>query len=201
MSPEAIASVIELNGICVCPQFLSPAELHSAQFDFEKTKTEGKFHRAGVGQDNEFSVNDKIRRDEVFWLEREMSNSIQDLIWIKLDLLKAAFNASPYFLGLNEFEGHYASYAKEGFYKRHLDVLKKNNRRTISLIIYLNHQWQASDGGRLRIYDDFTKESRFTDVDPIGGSMVCFMSNEFEHEVCISHAERSSITGWFKTVS
>jgi SM-20-related protein len=48
--------------------------------------------------------------------------------------------------------------------------------------------------GELRIYDG----DAHTDVDPIGGTMACFLSRVSEHEVMESHTERFSLAGWFK---
>ena len=61
-------------------------------------------------------------------------------------------------------------------------------------MLYLNRDWKPEDGGRLRIYG----ETSHTDIDPVGGTLVCFMSRESEHEVLESFAGRCSFTGWFK---
>lgn len=52
----------------------------------------------------------------------------------------------------------------------------------------------AADGGRLRVYGG----GSHVDVDPGGGTLVCFLSEEKEHEVLPSHAPRISFAGWFK---
>ena len=148
---------------------------------------------AGTGQGREHDTGGLIRRDRIHWLDRDAPNAAQTAIWDKLDVLKQALNRTL-FLGLQVFEGHYAAYPAGGFYKRHLDCFRANDDRMVSLIVYLNHDWIAADGGRLRVYDS----DSHTDVDPVGGTMSCFMSRESEHEVMESHRDRFSIAGWFK---
>lgn len=158
----------------------------------ESLRLNGSFTRAGTGQDA--GVQNAIRRDEIHWIERENSSPMaQKKIWEKIDSLRQAFNRTL-FLGLGEFEGHYASYPVGGFYQRHLDCFHEDDSRTVSLIIYLNKDWQPADGGQLRIYG---KDSSH-DIDPKGGTLVCFLSRESEHEVLESHAERNSFSGWFR---
>jgi SM-20-related protein len=198
MAPHSIAHQLETSGYCIYPGFLSPEELRETRGDLDIILDGGGFHRAGTGQGNALQVQDLVRRDEIFWMDRAKSNDVQTGLWTKLDLLKRAFNAPPLYLGLELFEGHYACYPPGGYYKRHLDSLKSKNDRVISLIIYLNLNWNPEDGGRLRIFQTAKPDSSFSDVDPMGGTMVCFMSDDFEHEVQTSNANRFSFSGWFK---
>jgi len=108
--------------------------------------------------------------------------------------MKEAFN-HQLFLGLQGFEGHYSQFSAGDFYKRHSDTSKKSDHRIISMIIYLNRNWQTGDGGELRVYQANTQ----TDIQPIGGTMVCFMSQNLEHEVLTNNKNRIALTGWFTT--
>jgi SM-20-related protein len=44
------------------------------------------------------------------------------------------------------------------------------------------------------MYDD----ERVRDVLPVAGTLVCFLSDRFEHEVLPATRERLSLTGWFR---
>ncbi len=165
--------------------------------DLEANRAVGAFKSAGVGKGGVPAGLDRVRNDATFWLDRNFSNFVQRLLWRKIDLLKLTLNRSL-FLGLKEFEGHYAAYPSGGFYQRHKDCFRGDSGRIVSFILYLNQNWQPQDGGRLRIYAREGNDS-YLDVDPIGGTMVCFMSADFEHEVLLSHKERLSFTGWFKS--
>ena len=148
----------------------------------------------GVGQGEKKQIQDSIRRDEVCWLERENATPAQKLLWSNFDELKITINRTL-FLGLKDFEGHYAAYPAGGFYQRHLDSFTQDQSRTISIVLYLNPNWKKPDGGELRIY----KKDSFIDVEPVAGTLVCFLSREVEHEVLPSATERLSFAGWLRS--
>lgn len=195
MTPQRIAAQLGDTGLCICPNFLSAKFLHEIREDIADLQKGEEFHRASVGQGPQKQIHGHVRNDEIFWLDRLVLNSVQAKLWHKVEILQQALNRKL-FLGLNEFEGHYATYAEGGFYKRHLDCFQKNKDRIVSVIIYLNQDWRASHGGQLRVYS----EESHQDINPLGGTLVCFMSRESEHEVLQSHFPRCSFTGWFKSV-
>ena len=80
-------------------------------------------------------------------------------------------------------------------------------RRVVSFILYLNRGWRAADGGALRVFpahecDDGTERSQLSgyteDILPEGGTLVLVMSNDVEHLVRTTHAERQCVVGWFR---
>ena len=98
-------------------------------------------------------------------------------------------------LGLFSFEGHFAIYPAGAAYRRHRDRFRDDDARVLSCILYLNDGWSARDGGTLRIHLDGGGQY---DVLPIGGTLVCFLSERFEHEVLPGKRERLALTGWFR---
>jgi SM-20-related protein len=60
------------------------------------------------------------------------------------------------------------------------------------VICYLNENWEENHGGQLRMH----LPSGELDVFPTAGTMVCFRSDQIEHEVLPATRERRSITGW-----
>lgn len=193
MSPEMIAEELGRTGLCICPDFLSQQTLRETQADFNLIHDANEFYRAGTGQGEQKQVRDLVRRDEIHWLDRKAQTPSQTVLWEKLDSLMPAFNRFLY-LGLGELQGHYASYAEGGYYRRHLDCFKNDNSRIVSVILYLNKDWRPSDGGELRIHHT---DKTYVDVAPIGGTMLCFLSREIEHEVLLCHSPRMSFAGWF----
>jgi SM-20-related protein len=193
MTHEMIAERLERTGLCICPDFISQQSLRETRADFDAIQKSGAFCRAGVGQGDK-QVHDLVRRDETHWLDRAAGNAVQSALFKKLDSLKVAFNHTLY-LGLDVLEGHYAAYPDGGFYGRHLDCFHQDDTRVVSLVLYLNQDWKPGDGGQLRIYN---KDESHVDVVPVGGTMVCFMSRESEHEVLSCHGPRFSFAGWFK---
>ena len=75
------------------------------------------------------------------------------------------------------------------------DRFRDDDRRTVTVVLYLNEEWQPDEGGELRLY---LPDGRVHDVMPLGGSLACFMSADFPHEVLPATRERLSLTGWFR---
>lgn len=90
---------------------------------------------------------------------------------------------------------HFALYAPNAFYKRHLDQHKNQDTRVLTVVTYLNESWEDSDGGELQIY---LEHGQTVKVKPRAGTLVCFLSSEYEHEVLPAKRERASLTGWFR---
>ena len=85
-----------------------------------------------------------------------------------------------FFLGLEDYESHFALYPPGAFYQKHLDRFRDDDRRTLSAVFYLNADWQPEQGGALRLYPEGGGE---LDVLPTAGTLVLFMSAELPHEV------------------
>lgn len=187
MNTELAIQQLEKNGHLVWDEFLSPDELASLQDEFQLLREAGKFKRAGIGKGDHFHLNDEVRRDETCW-----TNPV--LLFPKLEELKNALN-QQFFLGLWEFEGHYAYYPSGGHYQAHLDRFSKDDARTISMVLYLNSDWKPENGGELRI---FPKDSTPQDIAPLGGRLVCFFSADLLHEVLPAKQARMSYAGWWK---
>ena len=198
MIPEVIANriAVELGqtGLSVCAGFLSETARLELRADLDSVHAAGSFHRAATGRGDGKQIQESVRRDEVYWLERSMGVPAQIALWARLDQLRQALNRQLY-LGLQSFEGHYAVYPPAGFYRRHLDTFRGDPGRVVSLVLYLNDQWSEGDRGELRIY---APEGSHRDIPPVGGTLVCFLSQESEHEVLASTRPRASFTGWFK---
>jgi len=107
---------------------------------------------------------------------------------------RLAFNRQI-FLGLTEPAAHFAYYPPSTGYQKHLDSFQNDNLRRVSIVSYLNSQWRSGDGGELLIYQE---ERIIAEVPPLGGTLVCFVSEDIPHQVAVTHHERSSIAGWFR---
>ena len=100
----------------------------------------------------------------------------------------------------------YAYYPRGGFYRRHTDAVigSASVLRSYSLLIYLNNEWTEADGGCLRLHLDSGKdflppgeEPNYVNVQPKGGTLVLFRSEQVPHEVLDTEAERMAIVGWY----
>jgi SM-20-related protein len=113
-----------------------------------------------------------------------------------MELLRQTLNRELT-LGLLGFEAHLALYPPGARYRCHLDQFQDTGDRVLSTSLYLNPDWGAEDEGFLRLYLDEPGSAPFEDVLPVGGTLVCFLSGRFHHEVLPSRLERLSATGWF----
>jgi SM-20-related protein len=100
------------------------------------------------------------------------------------------------FMGLFDYESHYAHYEAGAFYKKHLDAFKGRSNRILTTVAYLDNQWSPYKGGELSIYN--ADNQLISLVPPKAGTFVVFLSDEFPHEVHLCHDDRYSIAGWFR---
>lgn len=195
---QQITLKIGKAGWCVTPDFLSPLLVSQLRQETRQLWQKGQFRHAGVGRGDSFEINKKIRTDHVLWLDNASLSGAQKIYFTALESLRLAVNRNL-FLGIADFEAHFAIYPKNSFYKKHLDQFKGVRSRTLSAILYLNKDWSEEHGGHLRMYTDANNPECFVDVVPQGGTLVTFLSAQFLHEVLPSTRQRKSITGWFKT--
>lgn len=146
---------------------------------------------AAIGKDAEEQIVKEIRSDLIKWIDFSTPGPVNDFFLPKLEEIITLLKQKC-FLGIRDFESHFTFYPPGSYYKKHLDRFKGNNNRLVSFVCYLNDFWLPEHGGQLRIYD---KES-VADIEPLGGRIVLFLSDEIEHEVLETKKERISITGW-----
>ncbi|RTM15835.1 2OG-Fe(II) oxygenase, partial [Stutzerimonas stutzeri] len=148
---------------------------------------------AGVGRGEAQAVREGIRSDHIQWLEPGQSPVCDDYLEV-MDGLRQQLNREL-FLGLEEFECHFAFYPPGAFYQTHLDRFRDDDSRSVTAVLYLNPDWQPAHAGELRMH---MPDGSQLDVPPLAGNLVVFLSGEFPHEVLVTQADRLSLTGWFR---
>lgn len=174
--------------------FLDVARVAALHAEATVLRDSGSFRAAGIGHGA--MHHPEVRGDELAWITKEQAPRAWALSQQELEILRSALNAHTY-LGLHELEAHYTVYPPGAFYARHLDRFREDNRRVISLVLYLNEGWDAEDGGELRLYPPAAADACVT-VTPRGGTLVCFLSERVPHEVLPARRARYSLTGWFR---
>ena len=170
-----------------------PAELVVALAAECRTRAaEGDLTPAAVGRADGQQVREGIRGDRIDWLDTGQSMA-SDAYLSLMDELRRVLNREL-FLGLEDFECHFALYPPGAYYQKHLDRFRDDDRRAVSVVAYLNADWYEEHGGALRLY--LGEGER--DVPPLGGSLVVFLSAELPHEVLPATRDRLSLTGWFR---
>ena len=171
-----------------------PASLtHELAEECRKRARAGALNPARVGRGQGLAVREGIRGDSIQWLEHGQS-APSDGYLQAMDELRSALNQA-FYLGLEDFECHFACYPPGAFYQKHLDRFRDDDRRTVTAVYYLNEAWQTEHGGALRLY---LADETELDVLPSAGTLVLFISAELPHEVLPATRERLSLTGWFR---
>ena len=191
---DALTDALAENGWWVDPQGLDAELLQALQQELDELLAAEQLQRAGVGRELEFHLDSDIRRDRIVWLNRQ--RPVQARFLDLMEQLRLSLNRRL-FLGLFEFEAHFAHYPRGGFYKRHYDSFRGAANRLVSVVAYLNQNWQPGDGGELVIHPEQETEPKVV-VPPRGGTLVVFLSEETPHEVLQTAKPRNSIAGWFR---
>ncbi|MEZ0485819.1 2OG-Fe(II) oxygenase [Fibrella aquatica] len=194
---ESLIDGILDRGYGVVDSFLSPDEVVALRHTLLKRQEAGQFREAGIGN-GQAAIEKSIRGDEILWLDATTTTPEETAFLERIDQFIGYVNRTCY-LGLRDSELHYARYPIGTFYKRHLDRFRADSRRRLSVICYLNDNWQPTDGGQLAVYipnSDCGEQTIL--IEPVGGRLVCFDSGLLEHEVLPANRDRLSITGWLR---
>lgn len=189
-----ILADLQQQGWSVQENFFPTELIHELNETLEKLRQQGILKQAGIGREKYFHIEQSIRNDEISWFDENNLNSSQKEFLNITKQLQDEIN-EKFYLGLFELEVHFALYSPNAFYKRHLDQHKNQDTRVVTIIAYLNANWEKDDGGELQIY---LENGQTISVLPNAGTLVCFMSADFEHEVLPAKRERASLTGWFR---
>jgi len=200
---EQLIDGIANDGYAIIEHFLPPETIVTLGSDAKKLQGIGEMHRASTGQNragqNSAAIaDDSIRGDFIHWLEETTISAAQQQYLQCMENLCVSLNQS-FYLGLFELESHFAIYSPGAVYRKHLDQFQDNSHRQMSCVLYLNQNWQHENGGQLRLYLDGENPAPYLDVEPVGGTMIAFLSGRFWHEVLPAKRERMSLTGWFRT--
>jgi len=151
----------------------------------------GGMHRATVGRSGQQAP--AVRGDAIHWLGAGQSVACDRYLTL-METLRLSLNRSLY-LGLDSYESHFAVYAPGAAYQKHVDRFRDDDRRTVSVVIYLNADWRGDQGGALRLHPERGPQR---DIAPHGSHLVLFLSADMAHEVLPATRERLSLAGWFR---
>jgi len=180
------------RGWCLVPDFLSAREVDALRADLDANSAQ--LAPAAVGRSGGRLLAPEIRSDDTLWLSG--SGCAQSAFLARMEALRVALNREL-FLGLFDYEAHYARYAPGAFYQRHLDRFRDSGtRRLLSTVVYLNNDWRDEAGGELLLWD--AQGLELARIPPRGGAAVFFLSADFPHEVRPATAARYSVAGWFR---
>lgn len=191
---EALAAGIATRGHAIATDAVPPALVAALRARAARLLCDGRMVRAAVGKGAGRVLDDAIRGDAIAWADEFSPEPAERALQAWLEPLRDACNRDL-MLGLFEFEGHYARYPAGASYARHRDRFADDDSRVLSVVLYLNARWRAADGGRLRLH---LEDGGHTDVAPAAGTVVAFLSADFEHQVLPATRARWAFTGWWR---
>jgi SM-20-related protein len=190
---DLLIEELRAEGMAVRDGFLQSSVWHALAACAATRRARGDFAAARVGAGRTLERREEIRGDFTCWLTPPLfapeARLLETLERLRLQLNRGGIP------GLFDLELHYAWYPPGAGYERHVDRPQNRSARVISLVLYLNEDWAAGDGGALRCFDG-VRPAR--DIQPVGGRLVAFLSEGLEHAVLPARRPRLSLTGWFR---
>ncbi len=193
-----IADLLSTQGWACLRGWFPDALARALDGDWRAIDAEKPFRAAGTGRDGAKQAappDALVRTDRTLWLDG--STSAQRDYLARMEALRLSLNETL-FLGLFDYECHYALYPPGGFYKKHVDSLHGARNRIVSCVTYLTPGWTEDDGGHLVLYASDDPDSEIARILPEAGTLAVFLSEDIPHEVLPPVRERASIAGWFR---
>ncbi|WP_426687760.1 2OG-Fe(II) oxygenase [Rhodanobacter ginsengiterrae] len=187
----AAASALAADGWCMLPGLLDDRQTDALGRECAAMHDAGRLLPARTGADRTTST---LRGDSTHWFATGAMTMPQQAFADRMDELRQTLGREL-MLGLVDCESHYAVYGPGAGYARHLDRLRGNDARVISAVFYLNRNWLDAQGGALRLY---LGDGSQRDIYPHMGSLLLFLSGQFEHEVLPATRDRMSIASWMR---
>jgi SM-20-related protein len=181
-------------GVAVRDRFLTPPHVQALCDCARARRGRGEFAAARIGTGRNLRHHEEIRGDSICWVTEPYFPAEFTLFGL-LEALRLRLNRDAT-LGLFDLELHYAWYPPGAGYVRHVDQPQRRGQRRVSLILYLNERWEASDGGELRI---FAHDDGHRDIEPVAGRLVAFLTEGREHAVLPTRRGRLSLSGWYRS--
>lgn len=187
---DAIADALVQKGYIVLDDVIDANNLENLT---RKAHAHVDYKEAYIGRGSKKQRLELIRSDRIEWLSKE--DVIDKVQLAFMESLRMGMN-KRLFLGLFDYEAHYAHFKKGAHYGIHLDAFMGQSNRRLTTVLYLNKAWQPLDGGVLVLYDEH--KNFLEEIEPIFGRLVIFLSDKFYHEVRDANNDRYSIAGWFR---
>lgn len=199
---EKIIDELGNNKFSISDHFFTSEETAAFKTHVINQDTSQDFHAAAIGNAYNEKIIQSIRGDKIRWIDENNKYEVEEIFFQKVNDFIQYLNRTCY-MGIEESEFHYALYPEGTFYQRHIDAFKNDDRRTLSMVFYLNDEdWKEEYGGQLSLFLPQTNGTeKEINILPVAGRLAIFDSKTIPHEVKPVQKPRYSITGWLKTRS
>lgn len=189
---EAQLDAFASKGFLIIDEFLNQEIAATLLEECKYWQEAQAFKQAGVGKLLLHKIEENFRGDQIKWIiEDQALPSTKNYLNLLSNLMQQL--SREFYLSLKDFECMYAVYPEGAFYKKHKDQFQQQAHRIISVVLYLNKDWQPENGGQLMLY----LEDDEVEVKPLFNRLVFFRS-ELLHEVLPCNKTRYSLTAWMK---
>lgn len=193
---DSLVEKLACHGWVTAENLLSPQLVEGLLAVAVAREEAGTMRQAAVGRATTRKLDTVVRQASSSWI---LGDSEAERTFLHFaEELRLAVNRRL-FLGLFEFEAQFLSYPPGGTYARHIDALKGERNRVVSLVCYLNPGWRSEDGGALALWassdDDVLPVA---EIVPSAGTTVLMLSEEIPHEARPAIRQRRAIAGWFR---
>lgn len=189
------AKALAADGWCSMQHLMSPEQTQALAGECAAVYDGQTMLRAGTGTGTGGQQGHSLLRgDYTRWFSSDALSAPQRAFHDRIEALRETLNRRL-LLGLVETESQYAVYPPGSGYARHLDRIRDSDARVISAVFYLNDDWQTSEGGALRLY---LSDHSHRDIYPHAGTLLLFLSEQFEHQVLPATRQRMSIACWMR---
>lgn len=116
---ENWADSLATNDWLVIDNFLSPSNLKKLQdYLFAKLEEE-EFRKAGIGALGDFKIENEVRGDWIYWLDKNRDTEISSFFQLIEEAIMYLNRLC--FLGISDSEFHLAHYPEGTHYEKHID--------------------------------------------------------------------------------
>jgi SM-20-related protein len=157
----------------------------------------GHFYMEGIGRSASDARRPDIRGDTICWIYPNSPQANHPFFrWMAQ--FRQELN-ERYHLGLRSQEFHFARYGKGKGYIKHIDQHRDSDHRKISIVLYLNLQWNPMHGGELCLYEPDDPNVEIRRIPPMGARLAVFHSGLIPHAVLPCQQTRWSVAGWLRS--
>lgn len=194
---DEIIRLLNQQGWAVVDAAIPPAWCDALLAHGRQLWDDGEFSGGQIGRSRPDGRQPTVRGDFICWVQSGTALA-KHPFFASMTRLRQALN-ERYAMGLRGQEFHFARYDAGAGYKKHIDQHRDSDRRKISIVLYLNPDWDDANGGELCLYDPYGPDVEIGRFAPLGGRMAVFVSGIMPHEVLPARAVRWSLTGWLRT--
>jgi SM-20-related protein len=198
---EAAVEQLETIGYAVCVGLLSPLLVAGLLAEQRRREDSGELVVAKIGRGDCLTHATGQRHASSSWFSAPADQSAAEQQFLAFAEDVRRLINRRLMLGLFEFEAQFLHYPPGGFYGRHIDALRGERNRVVSMVAYLNEQWTITDGGTLAVWpptDLAGAGEPAVEVMPMAGTVVLMLSEDIPHEARVAQRERRAIAGWYR---